>query len=134
MVMFAVTLETADPALGVRPVGCTYRKRRAGQRLSWGRSSRRRRLTSNPGLYRYTAFGESYPADATTPAPSITQPLQWKGRWFSSLAGGIYDVRARQWSPGMGAFLEIDLLEMENPTSTLWGYGDWSFGLARAPA
>src|SRR5262249_27123868 len=46
------------------------------------------------GGYRYSAFGKSV-EDTTT----ITQPLRWKGRWFSSIAGGIYDVRARQWAP-----------------------------------
>ena len=60
-------------------------------------------LGDDLGGYRYTAFGELYAADAATPAPSITQPLQWKGRWASSLAGGVYDVRARQWSPGPGS-------------------------------
>src|SRR3984957_19488087 len=58
------------------------------------------------GGYRYSAFGIGYPADAGTPAAAIQQPLQWKARWASSLAGGVYDVRARQWSPGMAAFLQ----------------------------
>ena len=132
--MLAVNLETADPALGVRSARCTYRKRRVGHRLSWGRSSRRRRLASNPGLYRYTAFGEEYPADATTPAPSISQPLQWKGRWGSSLAGGIYDVRARQWSPGMGAFLQVDGFERHDLRSTLWGWPRQNPGRFRDPS
>jgi hypothetical protein len=48
-------------------------------------------LGNDLGGYRYTAFGELYPADATTPAPVIDQPLQWKGRWFSPLAG--WDLR-----------------------------------------
>jgi hypothetical protein len=74
------------------------------------------------GGYRYTAFGEEYPADATTPAPSISQPLQWKGRWASSLAGGIYDVRARQWSPGMGAFTAIDEFTFKHEATTLGGW------------
>jgi len=79
-------------------------------------------LGDDLGGYRYTAFGEAYAADATTPAPAIDQPLMWKGRWFSSLAGGIYDVRARQWSPGLGVFLQVDLFEMQDPNSVLWGW------------
>jgi hypothetical protein len=55
------------------------------------------------GGYRYTAFGEMYAADATTPAPSVSQRMQWKARWVSTLAGGLYDVRARQWAPALGA-------------------------------
>jgi len=78
---------------------------------------------SDLGGYRYTAFGEEYPADATTPAASIQQPLQWKGRWFNALASGIYDVRARQWSPGMGAFLSVDGFERQDSRSTLWAWG-----------
>ena len=74
------------------------------------------------GGYRYTAFGQAYPADAGTPAPAIQQPLEWKARWFSSLAGGIYDVRARQWAPGMGAFTAVDEFEMHGNNSTLWGW------------
>jgi RHS repeat-associated protein len=76
------------------------------------------------GGYRYTAFGELYAADADTPAPSLEQPLQWKGRWFNSLAGGIYDIRARQWSPGMGVFLQIDEFEEHDSNSTLWAWGN----------
>jgi len=74
------------------------------------------------GGYRYTAFGEEYPADSTTPAAAIEQPLQWKGRRASTLAGGIYDVRARQWSPGMGVFTAVDEFEMQDSDSTLWGW------------
>jgi RHS repeat-associated protein len=69
------------------------------------------------GGYRYTAFGKRG-EDTTT----ITQPLRWKGRWFSSVAGGIYDVRARQWAPEMAVFLAVDEFEFQRETSTLWGW------------
>jgi len=78
------------------------------------------------GGYRYTAFGEEYATDADTPPASVTQPLQWKGRWASTLAGGIYDIRARQWSPGMGVFLQVDEFEYHDRGSTLWGWGGQS--------
>ena len=55
------------------------------------------------GGYRYSAFGQT--VDDTS---LINQPLRWKARWFSPVAGGTYDVRARQWSPELGTFLEID--------------------------
>jgi len=74
------------------------------------------------GGYRYTAFGEEYPADADTPAASVTQPLQWKGRWASTLAGGVYDIRARQWSPGIGAYTAIDGFKFRHKATTLWGW------------
>jgi len=75
------------------------------------------------GGYRYTAFGNAFPADVTTPAPSIDQPLRWKGRWFEEkIAGGLYDVRARWWSPQLGAFLSVDELAYHDRNSTLWGW------------
>ena len=74
------------------------------------------------GGYRYTAFGEEYPEDATTPAATVSQPLQWKGRWSNPLASGIYDVRARQWSSGMGIFLQVDEFAFQSSRATLWGW------------
>lgn len=69
------------------------------------------------GGYRYSAFGQTL--EDTT---SITQPLRWKGRWFSPVAGGTYDVRARQWSPELGIFLTIDEYEYFSNRTTLWGW------------
>jgi RHS repeat-associated protein len=117
-----VTSETADPAVVVRLANYKHRRRHVGSRLPSGNSHRQKKPTSEHGLYRYTAFGEAYPADATTPAPAIDQPLQWKARWLSPLAGGIYDVRARQWAPQIGAFLQIDQLEQHDDGTTLWGW------------
>jgi RHS repeat-associated protein len=57
------------------------------------------------GGYRYSAFGKTVEDTATV---NLDQQLRWKGRWFSTAAGGVYDVRARQWSPEMGAFLAVD--------------------------
>jgi RHS repeat-associated protein len=85
-----------------------------------------RRLRNGSGTdlggYRYTAFGAAFAADAQTPAPAIDQPLRWKGRWFEPVAGGVYDMRARWWSPQMGAFLAIDAYAYHDPQSTLWGW------------
>jgi len=64
-----------------------------------------------------SAFGKTL-EDAT----SITQPLRWKGRWFSPVAGGLYDVRARQWSPELGVFLSVDEYRYHDSKSTLWGW------------
>ena len=69
------------------------------------------------GGYRSPAFGGAYPADAQTPAPAIDQALRWKGRWFENVAGGVYEVRARWWSPQMGAFRQsrrVPLSRLEN--------------------
>ena len=69
------------------------------------------------GGYRYSAFGQTLEDTS-----SLDQPLRWKGRWYSPLAGGLYDVRARQWSPELGSFLSIDEYAFHDPKSTLWGW------------
>jgi len=69
------------------------------------------------GGYRYSAFGVTL--EDTT---SITQPLRWKSRWWSPVAGGTYDVRARQWSPELGVFLSVDEFQYQDAKSTLWGW------------
>jgi RHS repeat-associated protein len=73
------------------------------------------------GGYRYTAFGKAYPSDATTPQAQVDQPLRWKGRWFNALTG-LYDVRARQWSPELGVFVSADEFGLMRKDSTLWGW------------
>jgi RHS repeat-associated protein len=77
---------------------------------------------ADKGGYRYTAFGAGFPADGETPAPSVSQPLQWKGRWFEGIAGGAYDVRARWWSPATGTFTGVDEYGYEDLRSNLWGW------------
>ena len=69
------------------------------------------------GQYRYSAFGQTLEDTSL-----ITQPLRWKGRWYSPVAGGTYDVRARQWSPELGTFLSIDEFQYQEAKSTLWGW------------
>ena len=70
------------------------------------------------GGYRYTAFGETV-EDTTT----VEQPLRWKGRWHSVVAGiEVYDVRARQWAPELGVFLSVDEFEFHDPKWTLWSW------------
>ena len=70
------------------------------------------------GGYRYTAFGQTKDDTAT-----LTQPLRWKARWHSTLNGAeVYDVRARQWAPEIGAFLSIDDYEYFIATTTLWAW------------
>ncbi len=79
---------------------------------------------SDAGGYRYTAFGTQMPADATTPSAQFDQPLRWKGRLFTEFVpgAGLYDVRARAWSPEMGAFTSIDEYAYHDARSTLWGW------------
>jgi RHS repeat-associated protein len=69
------------------------------------------------GGYRYSAFGQTLEDTSL-----IAQPLRWKARWFSPVAGGTYDVRARQWSPELGVFLSIDDFDMHDEKTTLWGW------------
>jgi RHS repeat-associated protein len=71
------------------------------------------------GGYRYSAFGQTIEDTATA---NLDQPLRWKGRWFSSVAGGIYDVRARQWSPELGVFFVVDEFREFTSHGTLWSW------------
>jgi RHS repeat-associated protein len=73
------------------------------------------------GGYRYSAFGQTLEDTSL-----IAQPLRWKARWFSPVAGGTYDVRARQWSPELGVFLSVDEFEFHDRRSTLWGWAHQS--------
>jgi RHS repeat-associated protein len=90
------------------------------------------------GGYRYSAFGVTLPADAATPASAVDQLLRWKGRPFESGAGGVYDMRARWWSPAAGQFLTADRLKYLDGASTLWGWANqnplrWSDPSGRLP-
>jgi RHS repeat-associated protein len=69
------------------------------------------------GGYRYSAFGQTIEDTSL-----INQPLRWKGRWFSQVAGGTYDVRARQWSPELGVFLSVDEFRHLSRSNPLWGW------------
>jgi RHS repeat-associated protein len=75
---------------------------------------------ADAGGYRYSAFGLSRLNDPATPAPTVDQPLRWKGRWFEGHSVDLYDVRARWWNPTNATFLTIDELAYQDPTGTLW--------------
>jgi len=97
------------------------------------------------GGYRYSGFGKTYAADVAcnstepcTPAAAIDQPLRWKGRPFTGAAGGLYNMRARWWSPRLGVFLSMDALRYHDARSTLWGWPGqnpvrWSDPSGRCP-
>jgi len=85
------------------------------------------------GGYRYTAFGKQVEASA-----GIEQPLRWQGRLYTALAGGMYDVRARQWSPQLGVFLSADEFQYLTTRGTLWSWPGqnpvrWRDASGRAP-
>src|SRR5688500_13088661 len=49
--------------------------------------------------------------------------MRWQGRWYYQyLGGGIYDFRARVWSPALGSFLQPDEFGYLTPTGTLWSW------------
>jgi RHS repeat-associated protein len=81
---------------------------------------------SDLGGYRYTAFGRTVTAPDTA-APTVftylyQQPLRWQGRWYTEMAGGLYDFRSRVWSPELGAFLMADEFGFLTATGTLWSW------------
>jgi RHS repeat-associated protein len=100
------------------------RRLRAGHRTD---PSNTDPLPSDLGGYRYSAFGKLKAPDAATPAPALDgdpyqQPFRWQGRPYLDIAGGLYDFRARTWSPELGAFLQADKFEFLGPSTTLWSW------------
>jgi RHS repeat-associated protein len=86
-------------------------------------------FTGDLGGYAYTAFGR--PIAATDPgglaAPKIDgtdyfQRIQWQGRWLYNRSGGLYNFRARFWSPQLGAFLQLDQYQFLSSGGTLWSW------------
>ncbi|NRA35976.1 MAG: hypothetical protein HRU17_21860 [Polyangiaceae bacterium] len=75
------------------------------------------------GGYDYTAFGRTVtPTDDVLPS-DFAQPLRWQGRPFFEHGGeGIYDFRARWWSPELGAFTTADEFYYLTDTGTLWSW------------
>ncbi|MBK7582077.1 MAG: hypothetical protein IPI67_17955 [Myxococcales bacterium] len=97
------------------------RRLRGGARYGAGAA-----LASDLGGYKFSAFGRALAADAGTPSPVVDgvafgQPLRWQGRWLDA-ASGIYDVRNRQWSPELGAFVSPDEFGYATTTGTLWSW------------
>lgn len=72
--------------------------------------------------YQYEAFGREITTSNPPPPILADQPLRWKARWWDSFTG-LYDVRARQWSPAIGSFTSIDEFVAFDPRSTAWAWG-----------
>ena len=75
------------------------------------------------GGYDYTAFGRTVePTDDVLPT-DFAQPRRWQGRPFFENGGeGIYDFRARWWSPELGAFTTADEFKYLTTEGTLWSW------------
>ena len=73
------------------------------------------------GGYRFSAFGVQVEDSASG---SFEQDLRWKGRPRDALGGGLeaYDMRAREWVPGAGAFVAVDEYAFHNEHTTLWSW------------
>lgn len=84
-------------------------------------------LASDLGGYRYTAFGHLNTTDTATPYPTAKgqkyeQPLRWQSHWYIDYGSGLYDFRARVWSPELAAFLQADEFGFLSRTGTLWSW------------
>ncbi|HEX2873267.1 MAG TPA: RHS repeat-associated core domain-containing protein, partial [Polyangiaceae bacterium] len=100
------------------------RRLHAGERITGNGS-----FTGDLGGYSYTAFGRNIPAaepggEATPKIDAVdyVQRLQWQGRWLYNRSGGLYDFRARFWSPQLGAFLQLDRYQFLASGGTLWSW------------
>ena len=89
-------------------------------------------LPSDLGGYEYLAFGKLVSGTAAPEAPKVpnaqgtpvafNQPLRWQARPFIDKAGGVYDFRARFWSPETATFLEPDEYGYLERPGTLWSW------------
>ncbi|MCC6215311.1 MAG: hypothetical protein IT376_10605, partial [Polyangiaceae bacterium] len=61
-----------------------------------------------------------YEYDARGRLARVLQPLRWQGRWLRE--GGLYDARARWWSPALGSFTSADELGYVSGARTLWSW------------
>ncbi len=97
------------------------------RRLRGGKPLSGPALASDFGGYRYTAFGHLNTTDTTTPYPTVAgqryeQPLRWQSHWFLDVGPGLYDFKARVWSPDLATFLQPDEFGYLTRTGTLWSW------------
>jgi RHS repeat-associated protein len=90
------------------------------------------------GIHVSRTPGNRRAKSSAKPAAASDPRLRWKGRPFLSVGGGVYDMRARWWSPRLGAFLAADNFGYFDQRSTLWGWGNqnprkWSDPTGRCP-
>jgi RHS repeat-associated protein len=50
------------------------------------------------------------------------QPLRWQSHWYIDSGSGLYDFRARVWSPELAAFLQPDEFGFLSHSGTLWSW------------
>jgi RHS repeat-associated protein len=75
--------------------------------------------------YRYTPFGESYGPGAPDDAfgDSSGNPIRFTGQYLDS-DSGLYDMRAREYDPEIGRFLEEDPLACDESCSSTYIYAE----------
>ncbi|MGA9761099.1 MAG: RHS repeat-associated core domain-containing protein [Gaiellaceae bacterium] len=75
--------------------------------------------------YRYTPFGESYGPGESDEAPSeiSENPIRYAGQYLDS-ESDLYYMRARQYDPETGRFLETDPLTCDEACSSTYVYAE----------
>jgi RHS repeat-associated protein len=73
------------------------------------------------GSYRYTPFGQTYASDAD--GGDSDNPIRFAGQYLDSETD-LYDMRARQYDPETGRFLEEDPLACDEACSSTYVYAE----------
>ncbi|MGA9761130.1 MAG: RHS repeat-associated core domain-containing protein, partial [Gaiellaceae bacterium] len=72
--------------------------------------------------YRYSPYGESYgPGDSGEAQGDELNPIRFTGQYLDS-ESDLYNMRAREYAPETGAFLQVDPLEADSGGSAVGVY------------
>jgi RHS repeat-associated protein len=67
--------------------------------------------------YRYSPYGEAYaPGDSAEASSRSSNPIRFTGQYFDS-ESDLYNMRAREYEPGTGRFMQVDPLETDTGSS-----------------
>jgi RHS repeat-associated protein len=76
------------------------------------------------GSYRYTPFGDSYSLGSSDREEgNSTNPIRFAGQYLDSETD-LYDMRAREYDPETGRFLEEDPLACDEACSSTYVYAE----------
>ncbi len=76
---------------------------------------------ASSGSYRYSPYGEDTDSGAPSTPEATSNPIRFSGQYLDQ-DSGLYYMRAREYDPGIGRFLEVDPKEAEAGEPDLSSY------------
>jgi RHS repeat-associated protein len=77
--------------------------------------------SASAGSYRYSPYGEDLPSGAASNSEADSNPIRFSGQYLDQ-DSGLYYMRAREYDPASGRFLEVDPKEAEAGEPDLSSY------------